>query len=79
MAADLAYKAAYRKAPMDDSLTGHGITLYGQIDMGVTYQNHGAPLSNTAGLGLNYLISKEQQWFIFRRRPECAELVVCRP
>jgi predicted porin len=26
--------------------------------MGVTYQNHGAPLSNTAGLGLNYLISK---------------------
>jgi predicted porin len=58
MAADLAYKAEYKKAPVDDSLTWHGITLYGLVDMGVTYQNHGAPLSNTAGLGLNYLISK---------------------
>jgi predicted porin len=58
MAADYAYKAEYKKAPVDDSLTWHGITLYGLVDMGVTYQNHGAPLSNTAGLGLNYLISK---------------------
>jgi predicted porin len=59
MAADYAaYKAEYKKAPVDDSLSWHGITLYGLVDMGVTYQNHGAPLSNTAGLGLNYLISK---------------------
>jgi len=58
MAADIAYKAEHKKAPEDDSLTWHGITLYGLVDMGVTYQNHGAPLSNTAGLGLNYLISK---------------------
>ena len=53
MAADFAYKAEYKKAPVDDSLTWHGITLYGLVDMGLTYQNHGAPLSNTAGLGLN--------------------------
>jgi predicted porin len=65
MAADLAYKAAYKKAPVDDSLTWHGITLYGLVDMGVTYQNHGAPLSNTAGLGLNYLISKNSNGSYF--------------
>src|SRR3984893_11349094 len=60
MAADLAYKAEYKKAPVDDSLMWHGITLYGLVDMGVTYQSHGAPLSNTAGLGLNYLITKNR-------------------
>jgi predicted porin len=67
MAADYAnYKAEYKKAaPLDDSLTWHGITLYGLVDMGVTYQNHGAPLSNTAGLGLNYLISKNSNGSYF--------------
>jgi predicted porin len=65
MAADLAYKAEYKKAPVDDSLTWHGITLYGLVDMGLTYQNHGAPLSNTAGLGLNYLISKNSNGSYF--------------
>jgi predicted porin len=65
MAADLAYKADYKMAPVDDSLTWHGITLYGLVDMGVTYQNHGAPLSNTAGLGLNYLISKNSNGSYF--------------
>jgi predicted porin len=51
----------------DGSLTLHGITLYGTIDVGVAYQSHGAPLSNTAGLGLEYLISKNSnnsQWSI---------------
>jgi predicted porin len=67
MAADYAnYKAEYKKGPpQDDSLTWHGITLYGLVDMGVTYQNHGAPLSNTAGLGLNYLISKNSNGSYF--------------
>ncbi len=66
MAADYAnYKAAYKKAPPNDSLTWNGITLYGLVDMGVTYQNHGAPLSNTAGLGLNYLISKNSNGSYF--------------
>ena len=56
MAADYpGYKAEYRKAPpANDSLTWNGITLYGLVDMGVTYQNHAAPLSSTSGLGLNY-------------------------
>jgi predicted porin len=66
MAADYAaYKAEYKKAPVNDSLTWNGITLYGLVDMGVTYQNHGAPLSSTAGLGLNYLISRNSNGSYF--------------
>src|SRR5258708_22858336 len=65
MAADLAYKAEYKKAPVDDSLTWHGITLYGLVDLGVTYQNHGTPLSNLAGPGLNYLISRNSNGSYF--------------
>ena len=67
MAADYpSYKAEYKKAPpVNDSLTWNGITLYGLVDMGITYQNHAAPLSSTAGLGLNYLISKNSNGSYF--------------
>ena len=46
MAADLPYKAAV-KAPAiaNDDLCWHGVCVYGNIDMGVSYQNHGAPLN----------------------------------
>jgi predicted porin len=30
----------------DDSLTWHGITLYGTVDIGLQYESHGAPFSN---------------------------------
>ena len=30
----------------DDSLTWHGITLYGIVDLDFQYENHGAPFSN---------------------------------
>src|SRR5580698_4582523 len=30
----------------DDSLTWHGITLYGIVDVDLQYENHGAPFSN---------------------------------
>ena len=30
----------------DDSLTYHGITLYGIVDIGLQYQTHGAPISD---------------------------------
>jgi predicted porin len=33
-------------APKDDSLTWHGITLYGIIDVGIQNQTHGAPISD---------------------------------
>jgi predicted porin len=66
MAADYAaYKAESKKAPVNDNLTWNGITPYGLVDMGVTYQNHGAPLSSTAGLGLNYLISRNSNGSYF--------------
>jgi predicted porin len=51
-----------KKAPShvanDDGLTWHGITVYGAVDMGLGYETHAAPLSNSAGFGLPYLISK---------------------
>ena len=58
-AADLPYKAEYKKAvaPVDDSITLHGVTVYGLFDTGVTYQTHGAPLDGLTGAPLNYLIS----------------------
>jgi len=42
----------------DDSLTWNGITLYGTVDLDVSYQNHGAPLSQDFYTGLAYLINK---------------------
>ena len=47
---------AYAADGTDDSLTWHGITLYGTIDIGYTYQNRGAPLSDYFTTGLQYLI-----------------------
>jgi predicted porin len=71
MAADYpAYKADIgKKPPLDGSLTWNGVTLYGLIDTGVTYQTHGAPLSSTASLGLNYLISKNSNGSYFGIAP----------
>ena len=60
MAADLPYKAAV-KAPAlaNDDLCWHGVCVYGNIDMGLNYQNHGAPLSPLSVGPLNYLVSKQ--------------------
>jgi predicted porin len=33
-------------APKDESLTWHGITLYGIVDVDLQYENHGAPFNN---------------------------------
>jgi predicted porin len=40
----------------DDSLTWHGITLYGTVDVGYTYQNRGTPLNDYFPTGLQYLV-----------------------
>ncbi len=42
----------------DDSLSYHGITLYGTIDVGYAYQTHGTPLNLNSGSGLEYSIQK---------------------
>src|SRR5271170_4611096 len=34
------------QSPADQSLSWHGITLYGTIDVGFQYESHGAPFNN---------------------------------
>jgi predicted porin len=59
MAADLPYKAAVKApAPESDDLCWHGVCLYGTIDAGLNYQNHGAPLSSLATTPLDWLVAK---------------------
>ena len=43
----------------DSGLTWNGITLYGAFDIGVSYQSHGAPLSQDWFVGVQYLIDKK--------------------
>lgn len=43
----------------DSALTWNGITLYGAFDIGVSYQTHGAPLSQDWFVGVQYLIDKK--------------------
>jgi predicted porin len=42
----------------DDSLTWKGITLYGIVDIGLQYQNHGAPISDYFAPGSEGIIQK---------------------
>jgi predicted porin len=42
----------------DDSLTWKGITLYGIVDIGLQYQNHGAPISDYFPPGSEEIIQK---------------------
>jgi predicted porin len=46
LAAGSAAQAQSTTSPADESLTWHGITLYGIIDVDFQYENHGAPFSN---------------------------------
>jgi predicted porin len=70
MAADLPYKAAVKaKPPENDDLCIKGICIYGNIDMGLSYQNHGAPLSPLAVGPLDYLVSKNSNGAYFGAGP----------
>jgi predicted porin len=42
----------------DDSLTWFGVTLYGTVDVGYTYQNRGVPLNDYFPPGLEYMVQK---------------------
>ena len=44
------------KDPIPDTLTWHGITFYGTIDIAYGYQSHGAPLDGTFPQGVSYNI-----------------------
>jgi predicted porin len=39
-------------------LSWYGITVYGTVDAGVTWQSHGTPFNGTSVIGQEYLISK---------------------
>jgi len=41
-----------------DSLTMYGITLYGTVDVGVSYQSHGSPFSDAAATNVNNFLIK---------------------
>src|SRR3984893_10716545 len=53
-----AQSAAAPAAPTDDSLTFHGITLYGIVDVGVQNQTHGAPISDSFVAGSAEIVQK---------------------
>ena len=58
-AALLAGLGTSASASADDiNLTWNGITLYGTVDIGVGYQNHGTDYSGDMYIGQEYLISK---------------------
>jgi predicted porin len=70
MAADLPYKAAVKARPVDnDDICIKGICVYGNFDMGVSYNQHGAPLNALGNPALNYLVSKNSSGAYFGAGP----------
>ena len=70
MAADLPYKAAVKAPdPADDGVCWHGVCLYGDIDMGLTYMNHGAPLNSLAISAVDYVVNKNSNGSYFGVAP----------
>jgi predicted porin len=53
----------------DSSLTWHGITLYGIVDIGLQYDNHGAPISDYFSAGSNGLLQKNSNNSVFGATP----------
>src|ERR1700685_3668761 len=49
---------AQAQSASDDSLTWHGITLYGIVDLGLQYQTHGAPINDYFVAGSADIVQK---------------------
>jgi predicted porin len=56
-------------AAADQSLTWKGITLYGIIDIGLQYENHGAPISDYFPAGANDVVQKNSLRSVFGATP----------
>ena len=54
----------------DDSLTWHGITLYGVIDIGLQYDTHSAPFTPYRPSASGNIVALEQQWVGARSHTE---------
>ena len=48
-------------AAVDEGLTWHGITLYGIVDIGFQYENHGAPFSDYHPAGSANIVQKNSR------------------
>jgi predicted porin len=53
----------------DDSLTWHGVTLYGVIDIGLQYETHGAPFSDYRPAASGNIVQKNSRESIFGATP----------
>jgi predicted porin len=53
----------------DDSLTWHGITLYGIVDIGLQYETHGAPFSDFHPAGSANIVQKNSRQSAFGATP----------
>jgi len=53
--------AAAPAKPADTSLTMYGVTLYGTVDLGLQFQNHGAPSSDYFPVVTNAVIQKNSR------------------
>jgi predicted porin len=52
-------------APADESLTWHGITLYGIVDVDLQYETHGAPFNNYWFAGGSEIVQKNSNNPVF--------------
>ena len=53
----------------DESLTWHGITLYGVVDLGLQYETHGAPFSDFHPAGSANIVQKNSRGSVFGATP----------
>jgi len=53
----------------DESLTWHGITLYGVVDLGLQYDTHGAPFSDYHPAGSSNIVQKDSRGSVFGATP----------
>ena len=63
--AQTASPAAPPPAPVDESLTWHGITLYGIVDVDMQYETHGAPFNNYWFAGGSEIVQKNSRENVF--------------
>lgn len=57
------------QASTEDSLTWHGITLYGIVDVGLQYDTHGAPISDYYPAGSNDIVQSDSNRSVFGVTP----------